>query len=171
MKLLLVGLSCAGSLALAGVAFGGAAHTSAAGTVVTTKQTSSLGPILATSSGQTLYYDNGDKPPHFACTSGCLSAWPPLLAKGTVKAAGSAKASLLGTVKGPGGTMVTYNHHPLYTFAGDSKGSTSGEGQNGFYALNAAGAKATKPKTTTNFTTTTSTTTTKKKPQSKAPGY
>jgi len=166
---LLIALSCAGSLALAGVALGGAAHASAPSTVVTTKQ-SSLGPILATSSGLTLYYNSGDKPPKFACTGGCLTAWPPLLAKGTLKAEGGAKASLLGTTKGPKGNTVTYNHHPLYTFVGDSKSNpTSGEGQNGFYALNTAGAKATKTKTTT--TTTTTTSTSSKKPTSTTPGY
>ena len=80
--------------------------------------------------------------------------WPPLKAVGTVKAAGSAKASLLGTVKGPAGKTVTYNGHPLYTFVSDTKSKpTSGEGQNGFYAVSPAGGKVTKSTTTTTTTT------------------
>jgi predicted lipoprotein with Yx(FWY)xxD motif len=132
---------------LAAGALAAAANASSPSTVVTTAHTS-LGTVLVTSAGKTLYLDTGDKPPKFACTGGCLKAWPPLKAVGTVKAAGSAKASLLGTVKGPSGKTVTYNGHPLYTFASDSKGNqTSGEGQNGFYAVSAAGGKVTKSTT------------------------
>ena len=146
------------SLGLAGTALAGAAQAGTSSTVVSTKQTS-LGTVLVNGSGQTLYLDTGDKPPHFACTGSCLKAWPPLKAVGTVKATGSAKASLLGTTKGPSGKVVTYHGHPLYTFASDKKSNpTSGEGQNGFYAVSTAGNKVTKPAV-------------KKKPPSQVPGY
>ena len=113
-------------------------------TVVKTKHTS-LGTILVTSSGGTLYLDAGDKPGHFACTGGCLSAWPPLRAVGKLTAAGSAKQADLGKVKGPGGEQVTYRGHPLYTFASDSAGNpTSGEGVGGFYVVGPAGNEITK---------------------------
>lgn len=151
---LLIALAGVGSLVLAGAAFGSAAHAGAASTVVSTKSTS-IGTILVTASGQTLYLDAADKPPHFACTGGCLKFWPPLKANGALKATGSAKASLLGKTKGPGGTTVTYKGHPLYTFVSDTKRNpTSGEGQNGFYAVSPAGSEITP-----------------KKPASKAPGY
>ncbi|MGA2756002.1 MAG: hypothetical protein ABSF58_01465 [Solirubrobacteraceae bacterium] len=128
-----------GAFALASSAFGQSAHSSAA-TVVTTKKTS-LGTILVTSSGQTLYLDASDKPGHPACTRGCLSIWPPLKATGTPKASGGAKASMLGTTKIAGGiTQVTYNKHPLYTFASAATG-TSGEGENGFYVVSTSGSK------------------------------
>jgi predicted lipoprotein with Yx(FWY)xxD motif len=114
-------------------------------TVVTTKQTS-LGTILVTSSGQTLYLDSADKPPHFACTGSCLKAWPPLKASGSLKAAGGAKASLLAKTKGPAGEVVTYAGHPLYTFASDTKSDpTLGEGLNGFYVVSPSGGKVNKP--------------------------
>lgn len=147
-----------GALALTGSAFGKSAHSSAA-TVVSTKKTSSLGTILVTSSGQTLYLDSADKAGHPACTGGCLSIWPALKASGTPKASGSVKASLLGTTKIAGGIkQVTYNGHPLYTFSSDTKSSpTSGEGVNGFYAVSPSGSKVTKP--------------TAKKPTSTTPGY
>jgi predicted lipoprotein with Yx(FWY)xxD motif len=131
-----------GAFALATSAFGQSAHSSAA-TVVTTKKTS-LGTILVTSSGQTLYLDASDKPGHPACTGGCLSIWPPLKASGTPKASGGAMASMLGTTKIAGGiTQVTYNKHPLYTFASATTG-TSGEGENGFYVVGTSGSKITK---------------------------
>ena len=133
-----------GALALAGSAFGQSAHSSAA-TVVTTEKTS-LGTILVTSSGRSLYLDVADKPGHPACTGGCLSIWPPLKASGTLKAAGAAKAADLGTIKIAGGIkQVTYKGHPLYTFASDTKsGQTSGEGENGFYVVSPSGSKITK---------------------------
>src|SRR5262249_37162672 len=127
--------ACAGALAIA-AAPGAQASSS---TVGTTKATS-LGAILVPSSGRTLYFDTGDKPPKFACTGGCLKVWPPLKAVGTLKASGSAKQSLLGTTKGPAGKVVTYHGHPLYTFVSDTKGGqTNGEGQNGFYAVGPSG--------------------------------
>lgn len=142
-RVLLV-LVALGAFALAGSAFGQSAHSSAA-TVVTTKKTS-LGTILVTGSGQTLYLDASDKPGHPACTGGCLSVWPPLKASGTPKAAGGAKASMLGTTKIAGGVkQVTYAGHPLYTFASDTKSKpTSGEGVNGFYVVSPSGTKITK---------------------------
>ncbi len=128
----------------AGVAFGSSAHASSASTTVSAKMTS-LGTILVTSSGKTLYLDKADKPPHFACTGGCLSIWPILKANGTLKATGGAKAADLGKVKGPGGEQVTYKGHPLYTFVSDSKSNpTSGQGQNGFYVVSPSGSMITK---------------------------
>ena len=129
-----------GALALTGSAFGQSAHSSAA-TVVSTKKTSSLGTILVTSSGQTLYLDSHA-----------------LKANGTPKASGSAKGSLLGTTKIAGGIkQVTYNGHQLYTFTSDSKSNpTSGEGVNGFYVVSPSGSKITKATNTTTTTTSSS---------------
>ena len=144
LKLLIVAVSGAAALASAGVALGHSAHASTASTTVSAKKTS-LGTILVTSSGKTLYLDKGDKPPHFACTGGCLAIWPPLKANGTLKASGGAIAGDLGKVKGPGGEQVTYKGHPLYTFVSDTKGSpTSGEGQNGFFVVSTSGSMITK---------------------------
>ena len=139
-----------GALALSGAAFGASAHSSGA-TVVTTKKMS-FGTILVTSSGQTLYLDASDKPGHPACTGGCLSIWPPLKASGTLKASGGAKTSMLGTTKIAGGIkQVTYNKHPLYTFASAATG-TSGEGDNGFYVVSTSGSKITNSGKTTTTT-------------------
>ena len=153
----LLALVALGALAMATSALAQSAH-SAAATVVTTKKTS-FGTILVTSSGKTLYLDAGDKPGHPACKGGCLSIWPPLKASGTLKASGGAKKADLGTTKIAGGIkQVTYNKHPLYTFASGGKG-TSGEGVNGFYVVSTSGHKITKSSTTT---TTGSTTTSRR---------
>ena len=157
-RLTALAMSIVAVLATAAVAFASSAHTSTATTVVETHHTK-FGTILVTGSGRTLYLDTGDKPPKFACTGGCLSAWPPLKAVGKVTAKGSAKAALLGTVKGPGGKMVTYKGHPLYTFASDaSAGQVTGEGVGGFYVVSAAGAKIVKAPQTTSTTTSSSST-------------
>ena len=91
--------------------------------------------ILVDSRGFTLYMYTADLPGSSACvndaTYHCSKAWPPLLTKGAPKAAASARASLLGTIRRPDGTtQVTYNNHPLYTFVGDAgrRGATSGGG-------------------------------------------
>jgi predicted lipoprotein with Yx(FWY)xxD motif len=157
-RITVAAISLVAMLATAAVAFASSAHVSVATTVVTTKHTK-FGTILVTGSGRTLYLDVGDKPPHFACTAGCLAAWPPLKAVGKVTAKGSAKAALLGTVKGPGGKMVTYKGHPLYTFASDTApGQVTGEGVNGFYVVSASGAKVTKATSTSTSSTTSSST-------------
>jgi predicted lipoprotein with Yx(FWY)xxD motif len=130
-------------------------HAGAAATVST--KTTSLGTILVTGTGKTLYLDVNDKSGHPACKGGCLTIWPPLKATGTLKASGSAKSADLGTIKISGGTkQVTYDKHPLYTFASAATG-TSGEGENGFYVVSPSGSKVTKASKTTSSTTTTST--------------
>jgi predicted lipoprotein with Yx(FWY)xxD motif len=137
---LVVALSGAALLLVAASAFGQSAHASGARAVVNAKKTS-LGTILVTSSGKTLYLDAGDKPPKFACTGGCLQAWPELTTSGAPMAKGAVKASKLGTVKRGSATQVTYAGHPLYTFASDSSSNpTSGEGVNGFYVVSPSGA-------------------------------
>jgi predicted lipoprotein with Yx(FWY)xxD motif len=157
----LIVLVALAALAMAASALAQSGHSaaghSAASTVVTTKKTA-FGTILVTSSGKTLYLDVGDKLGHPACKGSCLSIWPPLKANGTLKASGGAKTAELGTTKIAGGIkQVTYNKHPLYTFASAGKG-TSGEGVNGFYVVSTTGHKITKRTTTTTTGTTTTST-------------
>jgi predicted lipoprotein with Yx(FWY)xxD motif len=152
------------SMAVLGVAAAASGHAraSAVHTVVTTKQTS-LGTILVTSSGQTLYMDVNDRSGHFACTGMCAAAWPALSTSGKPKAVGKAKASDLGTIKHGKLTQVTYHGHPLYTFTADTTSSpVSGQGVNGFYVVSPGGKRITKAakSTTTTSTTTTSSTST-----------
>ena len=119
------------------------------GTRVTTTR-SNLGPILADSSGRTLYLFARDKHGMSACTGTCASYWPPLLTKGAPVATSGVKTALLGTATRTDGTLqVTYAGHPLYTFKLDAKpGQTKGEGTSFFggswYALSGSGARVEK---------------------------
>jgi predicted lipoprotein with Yx(FWY)xxD motif len=95
-----------------------------------------LGTILVDSQGRTLYLFKADSGTTSACTGACASAWPPLQVQGTPTAGSGLQASLLGTSKrSDGTTQVTYNGHPLYTFAQDhSAGETAGQGVEAFGA-------------------------------------
>jgi predicted lipoprotein with Yx(FWY)xxD motif len=120
------------------------------GTLVTTAQ-NSLGRILVSSRGRTLYLFENDKPGMSACTGGCAAYWPPLLTTGKPIATAGVKAGLLGRTRRSDGTVqVTYAGHPLYTFALDAKaGQTKGEGLNSsggeWYVLATTGVKLEKP--------------------------
>jgi predicted lipoprotein with Yx(FWY)xxD motif len=113
-----------------------AGHTApAAGPVVSIASTS-LGQTVVTASGHTLYLFQKDKNGKSSCTGMCATFWPPLIASAKPRPGAGVKASLLGTMKRADGRLqVTYNHHPLYTFAKDTKrGQTTGEGVSAFGA-------------------------------------
>jgi predicted lipoprotein with Yx(FWY)xxD motif len=118
-----------------------AARQSAAATVQL--RHTSLGSILVSGSGRTLYEftrDHGNKS-SCAAISGCSEVWPSLKASGRPTAGSGIKASLLSTTSGK---QVTYAGHPLYTYSGDSgPGKTSYVGARQFggtwYALTASG--------------------------------
>ena len=108
-----------------------------------------LGRILVNSSGRTLYLFKKDKGPKSTCYGQCAEFWPPLKAGGKPKAGSGVRASKIGTTKRRDGTrQVTYNGHPLYLFAQDTKrGDTNGEGIKAFgarwYAVSPAGTQVT----------------------------
>jgi len=105
-----------------------------------------FGKILVDQAGLPLYYDTGDKPPaHFACTGGCLVAWPPLvLGKGQSKPVAGKGVTGLGVVKAPAGEQVTWHGKPLYTFVRDSKDKVLGQGivQDGTWYVVQPGARS-----------------------------
>jgi predicted lipoprotein with Yx(FWY)xxD motif len=118
-----------------------AAHASHAATVQL--RHTSLGSILVSSSGRTLYKFTRDHAKKNSCAaiSGCSAVWPSLKASGRPTAGPGVKASLLSTTSG---NQVTYAGHPLYTYSGDSgAGETSYVGFKSFggtwYAINASG--------------------------------
>jgi predicted lipoprotein with Yx(FWY)xxD motif len=133
--------------AAASGAYSSDAHTqrTAAGTVALAK--SNLGSILVDARGRTLYLFEADKPGVSDCSGSCASIWPPLTAIATPRAGTGVTAGKLATIARPGGErQVTYNGHPLYTYAGDTKaGATTGQALDQFgaewYVVNAAGAK------------------------------
>jgi len=83
-------------------------------------KTATLGgvPVLTDAKGFTLYWFAPDTPTRSACYGTCAGYWPPLT--GT-PSAGPGVTGKLGTIKrSDGTTQVTYNRHPLYTYAGDT---------------------------------------------------
>jgi predicted lipoprotein with Yx(FWY)xxD motif len=110
---------------------------------------SKFGKILVDAHGRTLYDFVADKTGASTCYGACASVWPPLTVSGTPMPGPGLRGSLLGTTKRTDGTTeVTYNGHPLYYYAGDTKsGSTTGQDINQFgalwYVLTANGAEVT----------------------------
>ncbi len=107
----------------------------------------SLGAILATGRGLTVYMFTHDSIDHDTCVaiSGCSGIWPLFTSNGRPSLGPGVKRSLVGAITVPGGArQVTYAGHPLYTYIGDSgPGDTSYVGQSQFggrwFALSPSG--------------------------------
>ena len=113
-------------LAVAVAAAVAAASAMAASSSPTVKvmKTASLGKLLATSSGHTLYHYTDEHGAKIDCKGACAKLWPPLLVKAGAKPTVGPGLSVakLGTIKRPdGGTQVTYNGFALYRYAPDTK--------------------------------------------------
>ena len=112
-----------------------AAPTTPAKVVLTVRKTK-IGNVLATSTGQTVYWFSKDVKGSgkSACLGTCLAAWP-VVAGIPAAAAGVRLAGKLGTITRPGGVVqATYNGYPLYTYAMDlTPGQTLGNGAAGMW--------------------------------------
>jgi predicted lipoprotein with Yx(FWY)xxD motif len=96
----------------------------------------SLGTVLVTASGVTLYRYSPDGTGKSVCTGGCAAAWPPLTVPAGTTHVGAGRgvtAADLGTIRRADGTLqVTYQGRPLYRYVGDTKpGQASGQGLEG----------------------------------------
>lgn len=85
-----------------------------------------------------------DSDPVSNCSDGCLEAWPPLTIEGEPQVGPAAEPDMVGELeRDDGTTQVTYNGWPLYYYAEDEPGDTSGhdvEGGGGeWYLLNPQG--------------------------------
>jgi predicted lipoprotein with Yx(FWY)xxD motif len=130
--------SGSGASGSGGYGSGAAAPTSnpASGVATITVASTKSGMILVDGSGRTLYLFEKDQPNQSACSGACVAAWPVDHSSGTPRAGSGVKASLLGTFRrGDNTTQVTYNHHPLYYYSGDSgAGQQNGQGVDAFGA-------------------------------------
>jgi predicted lipoprotein with Yx(FWY)xxD motif len=101
--------------------------------VVKTATSATLGKIVVDASGKTVYTLTNNGQP-VACTGQCLTIWPAvLLPSGTTKATGGDGVTGLGATAAAGGTQVTVDGKPVYTFSVDtSAGDTKGDGLNSF---------------------------------------
>ncbi len=125
-----------------------ATGSSAAATTINQAAISGIpGKALVDSQGRTLYLFEADKGSTSMCSGACAAAWPPVTVSGAPQAGSGVSQSMLGTITRSDGTMqLTYNHHPLYYFAGDANtGQDKGQGLKafgaGWYVVNASGAK------------------------------
>jgi predicted lipoprotein with Yx(FWY)xxD motif len=132
------GLLAAACGSAASTGSGGSAGSHASGSTTSTVIAShgGSGGTFLTAGGRSVYLWAADSMNKSNCAGACAGAWPPVMAKGQVKASGGVKAADLGTIARPGGgKQVTYNGHPLYFFAGDTgPGQTTGQGNDGFGA-------------------------------------
>lgn len=138
------------------VALAGLCSSSLAGGAVTptvkTASIETLGKVVVSSTGRTLYHYLGDRTGKATCAGACSKQWPPLLMKaGSAPVAGTGiTAKKLTLVKRADGTLqVAYGGLALYMFAGDAKsGDANGEAiSNKWYAVSPA-AKIVKATTT-----------------------
>jgi predicted lipoprotein with Yx(FWY)xxD motif len=154
-------LGAAGVLAAVSVA-GSATQSS----VTVSLRKTALGTILIRSNGHTLYLFAKDRSGKSSCNASCAQFWPPLLSQSKPTAGPGVKASLLGTTTRTNGSVqITYNKHPLYSFALDKQaGQTKGEGNLAFgakwYVVSARGTAIFGASTTSTTPPTTTTTTT-----------
>jgi predicted lipoprotein with Yx(FWY)xxD motif len=86
----------------------------------------SVGKILVTKSGATVYVFLKDKKDKNSCVSipGCSSVWPMVTVKGKPTAGPGVAQSKLGTIKVGGRSQVTYAGHALYTYSALPKGTS-----------------------------------------------
>ena len=148
MKVLI--LSIGAVVAALSLTYGlGIASASSSSTTKVGTASSNLGRILVDRHGRTLYLFARDKRGKSACSGACAAYWPPLIASSKPRAVTGAKQSLLGTIRrADGRRQVTYRHHPLYRFSGDTgKGQTNGQSLDDFggewWVLSPAGNKIT----------------------------
>ncbi len=151
-----IGFLLADSPARSAVGMKAATH---AGATLSLRKTT-LGAILVSSTGRTAYLFSKDRGGASSCTGTCATYWPPVTSVTKPTAGSGVKVALLGRTKRSDGRMqVTYNRHPLYTFALDKvAGQVKGEGNLAFgakwYGVSAAGAAVTGGSKTGTTTTT-----------------
>lgn len=75
--------------------------------------------VLKNNKGLTLYYFTLDTATKIACTGGCATNWPPLLATSATATSDPALPGKLTVLNGANGNQVLYNGHPLYTYIKD----------------------------------------------------
>ncbi|GEM_PF-781147 len=102
---------------------------------VQTHTAGTLGTVLVSNDGKTLYVFDKDTPGTSACTGDCSTTWPPLtLASGDPVAPAGVGGKFAVITRSDGKRQVTYNDHPLYNFAADTQpGDTKGEGVGGVW--------------------------------------
>ena len=83
---------------------------------------SQFGKVLFDGADQAIYLFDKERSSRSRCYGQCAREWPPVLTDGRPRAGRGIDRRLLGTTKRKGGsTQVTYNGHPLYTYAHEGR--------------------------------------------------
>jgi predicted lipoprotein with Yx(FWY)xxD motif len=110
-----------------------AASASAAAATVRTAPATVAGKtetVLVNGAGLPLYYYRPDTAAKSFVTGALAQLWPPLTSAAPTAAGVNGKLAVLNDVNG---RQVTYNGHPLYTFADDHPGQVTGQGVQDFF--------------------------------------
>lgn len=121
---------------------------SASTAVVAVKQLPSLGAVLTSPSGMTLYVFKKDTNGQSNCSGACAQTWPPLTTTASsVPPVAGASGSFSIVKRSDGSSQVAYNGAPLYTYKGDTKpGDATGQGFGGvWYVASVSGAPSASP--------------------------
>jgi predicted lipoprotein with Yx(FWY)xxD motif len=123
-----------GSTTPNGTTTGQTPDTSGAFTTLKVTEDATLGAILTTFDGYTVYTFDNDTGGKSTCTGDCTSLWPPLPTAGE-PTGGEGVTGELGTItRDDGSTQVTYDGKPLYIYSSDpSPGDTNGDGFGGLW--------------------------------------
>lgn len=89
------------------------------------------GTALTNAAGFTLYTFQADKGTTSTCYGACAQFWPPVIGTAHMAAGQNISGHFGTTTRKDGKIQVTYDGHPLYTYAGDTKpGQAAGNGIN-----------------------------------------
>jgi predicted lipoprotein with Yx(FWY)xxD motif len=138
----------AGAFALGAVTPAGASLAAKKAThtlTVGTAKVSSLGSVLTTSNGLTLYRFTADTSGHATCTGACAKVWPPLLVPKGDRLKGPRGLKGWSTINlGHGHKQAALNGAALYRFSGDTKkGQDKGQGvESAWFAVLANGSSS-----------------------------
>ncbi len=132
----LAALAAAGGITAASASGSTAASAASMATASATVRTASVTvagkteTILVNREGLPLYIYRPDTATRSLVTGGLARLWPPLTSAAVAGARVTGKVAVLKDVNGQ---QVTYNGHPLYTFADDHPGQVTGQGVQNFF--------------------------------------
>ena len=128
----LAAVAAAGGITAASAASSPSVSHSGAATVRTASVTvgGKTETILVNGHGLPLYFYQPDTATKSLVTGALAQLWPPLTSVTPAAAGVNGKLSVLNDAHGQ---QVTYNGHPLYTFADDHAGQVTGQGVSDFF--------------------------------------
>lgn len=102
-----------------------------------TRVDATLGTILTSTDGKTLYKFNRDTPGVSACVDACAKTWPPLAPPaGDLNAPPGVTGALTSITRPDGTKQIAYNGSPLYNYSADvAPTDTKGQGVGGVWFI------------------------------------